>query len=120
MTSSNPPTPPQPYQHILTHNTSDQSYFKCSAQTIQSGQAVFALGGTDALSSFIFSLMILPNLIKIISTPTAGYDVGWGADMGDLTGGYMQREGDRCYSFESWYEHTLSMHLPMPPFKPPS
>ena len=85
------------------------------------GQGLFALGGTDALSTFIFSLMILPNLIKIITTPTAGYDdMGWDVDGARDDYYYSSREGgeggvassfvqssdchrDRCYSFESWY-----------------
>ena len=67
--------------------------------------------------------MILPNLIKIISTPTAGYDMGWGADVGDSTGGYIQSECDRCYSFESWYAHKHTpyhrMTLHNIPINPP-
>ena len=50
--------------------------------------------------------MILPNLIKIISIPTAGYDMGWGVDTEEMMGVSLQRECDRFYSFDSWYAHT--------------
>ena len=58
--------------------------------------------------------MILPNLIKIITIPTAGYDMGWGVNTEEMMGVSLQRECDRFFSFDSWYVHHLSTTYQQP------
>lgn len=77
---------------LLAHTFSERSIVSFPATATAVSRALFALAGRKALYTYLFDLLILPNLVKILLL----------ADH-DNVGGEVLRQYFLCYSQTSWW-----------------
>lgn len=91
---------------LLTHTFSEKSVIAFPATVAAVSRAIYALSGTEGLCVYLFDLLVLPNVIKILSL--SDYDIA---------GGDVMNQFLACFSQSKWWPESSEFnHLPMNTF----
>lgn len=77
---------------LLSHTFSEKSMIVLPATATAVSQALYAVIGIEGLHIYLFDLLILPNLVKILSL----------AD-DDFAGGDVLQQSNACYDRSTWW-----------------
>lgn len=88
---------------LLSHTFSEKSMVLLPVTATAVSQALYALIGIEGLRTYLFDLLILPNLVKILSL----------AD-DDCAGADVLRQCNACYDRSNWWpEHKNEVYNPV-------
>lgn len=80
---------------LLCHTFSEKSLISFPPTATAVGKAIFNISGKNGLCTYLFDLLMLPNLIKILSL--ADYD---------SVGGDVMIQYYACYSLDNWWPNS--------------
>jgi hypothetical protein len=88
---------------LLSHTFSEKSMIMLPATATAVSQALYAVIGIEGLHIYLFDLLILPNLVKILSL----------AD-DDFAGGDVLQQSNACYDRSTWWpENSNGVYNPV-------
>lgn len=91
---------------LLSHTFSEKSIISFPATVAAISRAIYALSGTEGLCVYLFDLLVLPNIIKILSL--SDYDIA---------GGDVMTQFQACFSNSNWWpESSECSFLPINTF----
>jgi hypothetical protein len=88
---------------LLSHTFSEKSIIMFPATAVAVSRAIHAISGTEGVCMYLFDLLLLPNLVKVLSM--AEYD---------FKGGDVLKQFHACYSQSTWWpDKSLSVYSPV-------
>ena len=77
---------------LLSHTFSEKSIIMFPPTAVAVSRAIHAISGTEGVCMYLFDLLVLPNLVKVLSM--AEYD---------FKGGDVLKQFHACYSQSTWW-----------------